>query len=58
METITLAGPTPVLYFDPADELYDGDGFNVLLADAAFVDRFATLDEAVVAFRALLQEEP
>lgn len=28
MNTLTLAGNTPVLYFDPADDAIDGKGYN------------------------------
>ncbi len=54
MESLTLAGHTPVLYYSFEDEDVDGKGFNVLYADDSFVDRFATLAEAIEVFEALL----
>lgn len=55
MADLELSGRTPVLYFDPDHD--DGCCFNVLFANGAFVDRFATFDQAVAAFRDLLTEE-
>lgn len=46
MNSITLAGRTIVLYFDPADYEMDGNGWNVLVADSAWTDRFPTLEQA------------
>lgn len=56
MTDLTLSGRTPVLYYDPDDHDRDGAGYNVLYANGAFVDRFATFDQALAAFRALLAE--
>ena len=52
---LALAGRTPVLYLDLDDEARDGRGYNVLFANSAFADRFATLDEAVEFFRVLTE---
>lgn len=55
---LSLNGPTPVLYYDPDDEALDGNGFNVLLANGLIVDRFATVEQAFEAYRALLDDSP
>jgi hypothetical protein len=54
MDTLTLAGPTPVMYYDPADELLDGCGYNVLLANGSIAARYPTADQAFQAFRQLV----
>jgi hypothetical protein len=52
--TLELQGDTPVLYFDQDTADMDGCGYNVLLASSGMAERFATLDEALVEYRSLL----
>ena len=52
MDSLTLCLDNPVIYFDRNDD----PPFNVLLANSLIVERYATLDEAVAAFRQLIQE--
>jgi len=49
-----LHGDVPVLYFAQDDADRDGMGYNVHLASSDVVYRYATLDEALVEYRDLL----
>lgn len=57
MNGLTLAGHTPVLYYDAEDEARDGCGFNVLYANGATADRYETLETAVAEFSALMEAQ-